>query len=90
MVEAQCYEIPTDSFETPQRIYVDGVRIIPLLETSETPMSQRALPQADADTNIIDQTEYCLAKDSVSTVDTCQRGSLPSSIGPGRHCFYIL
>jgi hypothetical protein len=86
LAEAQCYEIPVDSFETPQRIYMDGVRASPLAESLETPVSERSLTVAE--TNIIDQTQYCPAEErtSVSTDVTGQRESIPSSVGPGTHC----
>ena len=81
LAEAQCYEIPVDSFETPQRIYVDGVRVASL----ETPVSERSVSQVDAEVKIIDHTQYCPAKKttSVSTDVSAQRESMPSSTGPG-------
>ena len=82
-----------DSFETPQRIYIDGIRVTPLAESLETPVSQRSLSsRVEAEINIIDQTQYCLARDrtSVSTDVTGQRESIPSSIGPGTHCRRLL
>lgn len=85
LAEAQCYEIPVDSFETPQRIYIDGVRFSALTESSETPVREWSLAQDDAGIKIIDQTQYCPAREqtSVSTDVTGQRESMPSSVGPG-------
>ena len=85
LAEAQCYEIPVDSFETPQRIYVDGVRLSALTESLETPVREWSLAQDDVEIKIIDQTQYCPAREqtSVSTDVTGQRESMPSSVGPG-------
>ena len=85
LADAKCYEIPVDSFETPQRIYIDGVRVTPLSDALETPVSQRSLFQTAADVNIVDQTQYCAATKRGSVSTDGQRESITSSVGPGTH-----
>ncbi|XP_028395419.1 uncharacterized protein LOC114519478 [Dendronephthya gigantea] len=78
LAEAQCYEIPVDSFDTPQRIYIDGIRLTPLALSLETHRTSEM-----TDVSIVDQTQYCPARESGSVSTDVQRESVPSSFGPG-------
>lgn len=89
LAEDKCYEIPVDSFITPQRVYIDGIRVTPVkedleesLKSNERRMSESAIKMA-----AVNENQYCAVTDRISRTSdiTTRNESTASSVFGGNY-----
>ena len=68
LCEDQCYEIPIDSFITPQRIYIGGTRVAPVKEGIEDSIksTERRMSESARRLATVGNTDYCAVTDRIN------------------------